>query len=83
MILAFAFGCAAFGAAVAIGAATLAIVADAAGWPTFRLALGPVLLLEFIRSPSVTATTFGAGLAVVPVAGGALNALAAALLLRR
>ena len=79
LTLAFALGCAAFAIVVVIAAATVAIVADAAAWPAFRVAVGPLLLAEFERGPNVTSTTFGPGLALVPIVGGALNAGAAAL----
>ena len=71
--------------AIAASAAgfVLGIAAQSGGWHSFRVALGPVVFLSFERLPNGTSTTFGNGLPLLAFAGGALNAVGAALLRRR
>jgi hypothetical protein len=79
---AFALGAAAtalLAVAIALG---LTALADASGRETFAIGLGGLELVSFERTARGTATTFGPGLAVLPVLGGALNAAGAALLRR-
>lgn len=79
---AFALGAAAtalLAVAIALG---LTALADASGRETFAIGLGGLELVSFERTARGAATTFGPGLAVLPVLGGALNA-AGAVLLRR
>lgn len=83
LVIAFLLGFVAL-ALVAYGcAAAVAILADAEDWEPFRLALGPVLALEFERTGAGSATTFGPGLALAGLAGGVLNVAVAGLLRRR
>jgi hypothetical protein len=64
-------------------AAALAVGVQAGSSAGLHIGLGPLVLVAVERSRDATATTFGAGLLVVAVAGGLLNALAAVLLSRR
>ncbi len=61
----------------------LGIVAQSDGWPSFRVAAGPLTFFAFERTKDMTSTTFGAGLPMAAVAGGVLNALGAGFLRRR
>jgi hypothetical protein len=83
VLTAFLLGAVAVGLVTGAAAAALVIVADAAGWNTFRAAIGPLELLTFERSGAVTASTLGPGLALPALAGGVLNAAAARFLVRR
>ena len=83
VVIAFVLGAVALGTALSVAALVLGIVAQSGGWVSFRVALGPVLFLSFERLPGETSTTFGNGLLLLALAGGALNALGAALLQRR
>ena len=65
------------------GAAALAVAVQAGTSGGLHIAIGGLVLVAVERSDDATATTFGAGLLVLAVAGGILNALAAALLSRR
>ena len=66
---AFALGGAATAAVAYVFAATAGLVAAAAGIE-LRLALGPVVLVAVEVDGPTTATTLGAGLAVVALVGG-------------
>lgn len=83
LVIPFLLGAVAAGFAAGAAAVAVVIVADAGGWASFRAALGPLLLVEFERSGTATAATFGPGIAIAAVAGGLLNAAGAALLRRR
>jgi hypothetical protein len=83
VLIAFLLGVVAVGIAVSVAGLVLGIVAQSGGWASFRVALGPVVFLSFERHPHETSTTFGNGLFLLALAGGALNALGAALLRRR
>ena len=83
VLTAFVLGLAVIGALAGAAAVTAAVVADAEGWASYRVSLGPLLLTAFERSGDDTAAAFGPGLFVVALAGGALNALGAAWLLGR
>jgi hypothetical protein len=83
VVIAFVLGVAAVAIAASAAGFVLAIAAQSGGWHSFRLALGPVLFLSFERLRDSTSTTFGNGLPLVALAGGALNALGAALLRHR
>jgi len=83
LVIAFALGVAATAVVEILVLVAVAIAADADGWKSFSVGGGPVLLLEFERTPTTTATTFGSGLAVVALLGGALNAAGAAFLAGR
>lgn len=78
----FALGGAATAAVAYVFAATAGLVATAAG-VELTLGLGPVVLVAVDVQGSTTVTTIGAGLAVVALAGGVANTIAAAMLRRR
>ena len=80
---AFALGAAAVGALTLVAAFALAVLAEAGEAETLRLALGQVEFVAFERAGATTSTTFGPGLALLPLVGGALNAALAALLVRQ
>jgi hypothetical protein len=80
VVIAFVLGAAAVAIAMSVSGFVLAVVAQSGGWHSFRVALGPVLFLSFERLPEATSTTFGSGLPLLALAGGALNAVGAALL---
>jgi recombinational DNA repair protein (RecF pathway) len=82
LVIAFAIGAAAFALLVAVAGLVAGVAADAAGWSSFRVALGPFVVVDFERVGRGSETTLGAGVAVVALAGGIANAAAAALLLR-
>ena len=74
---------AAAGAVLAyVAAATAALAVTAAGGD-LGLEVGPVVILLVERAAEGSETTFGLGLAAVPVLCGVANALAAALLASR
>jgi hypothetical protein len=83
VVIAFVLGVTAVAIAVSVAGFVVGVAAQSGGWHSFHLALGPVVFLSFERLPDSTSTTFGNGLPLVALAGGALNALGAALLLRR
>jgi hypothetical protein len=83
VLTAFLLGAVAVGLVTGAAAAALVIVADEAGWNTFRAAIGPLELLAFERSGAVTTSTLGPGLALPALAGGVLNAALARFLVRR
>jgi hypothetical protein len=71
-------------AALALGFAIVVVVlADASGRDAFRLALGDLELVSFERRGEATETSFGPALLVLPLVGGLLNGVAAALLQAR
>lgn len=79
----FLLGTAALAVLAYAAALALAIVAAAGDWGALHVALGPVTFVAVERSADETSTTFGAGLALAALAGGALNAAAAGLVRRR
>ena len=82
VVIAFAIGTAALAALVAVAGLVAGVTADAGGWSSFRVAIGPFVVVEFDRVGRGSETTLGAGVAVLALAGGVANAAAAALLLR-
>lgn len=82
-VIAFALGAGAFGIALLAAGLALGVFAQSGGWPSFRIGLGPLTLFELARRGATTSTTFGSGIAVAAILGGALNAGAAACLSRR
>jgi hypothetical protein len=82
LVIAFAIGTAALAAVVAVAGLVAGVAADAAGWSSFRVAMGPFVVVEFDRVGRGSETTLGTGVAVLALAGGLANAAAAALLLR-
>ena len=81
-LTAFALGAAAAALLSIATALGLTALADAAGRQSFRLAVGGLELVSFVRTAQGTATAFGPALALLPLAGGLLNAAGAALLRR-
>lgn len=79
LVTPFLLGTAAAG--LLVSGAALALAAGAGG--NVHVALGPVSFVIVERSANVTSTSFGPGLMLAALAGGMLNALAAALLRRR
>ena len=82
LVIAFAIGAAALAAVVAVAGLVAGVTADAGGWSSFRVAVGPFVVVEFDRVGRGSETTLGTGVAVVALAGGLANAAAAALMLR-
>ena len=83
LLIAFVLGCVSVGALATASALAVAVLAEANGWRDLRLAAGPLLFVAWERGEAATATTFGPGLVVLSLLGGALNAFGAALLRRR
>ena len=83
LLISFVLGALAGGFVVLVAALALGVAADAAGWDSFRVGIGPLVLLEFDRQAGATATTFGNGLAAAACVCGLLNACGAAVLRRR
>jgi hypothetical protein len=80
LLIAFALGVTAAIVVEILAFVAVAIAADANGWSSFSVGGGPLLLLEFERAGRSTSTSFGAGMAVLALVAGALNAGGAALL---
>jgi hypothetical protein len=78
---AFALGAFATGIVGYAVAAGLAVAAQADG-RALDVALGPIVVVSVVVDGSTTTTTFGAGLALIAVAGGLLNLLAARVIAR-
>jgi hypothetical protein len=83
LVIAFLLGAVAAGIVAGVAVVVVVIVADAAGWDSFRAAIGPLELVAFERRRMETQSTFGPGLGLIAFAGGALNASAAGVLRRR
>jgi hypothetical protein len=83
VVIAFVLGTAAVWVVLLVAGFALGIAAQSGGWGSFRVGFGLATLLEFSREPAGTSTTFGPGLALAALLGGALNAAAAAWLRRR
>ena len=83
VVIAFVLGTAAVAILASVAGFAVGTAAQAGGWSSFRVGAGPVLLLAFTHTRAFTSTTFGAGLPLLALAGGALNALAAGVLARR
>ena len=83
LVIPFLLGVLAGGFVLLVAAIALGVTADAAGWGSFRIGIGPIVLVEFERRAASTAATFGAGLTLAAAACGALNAAGAAILRRR
>lgn len=62
---------------------TFNLVAGNHQWASFDVRVGPILLFAHERTESTTELTLGAGLLLLALAGGALNAGGAAVLQRR
>jgi hypothetical protein len=77
-VTAFFLGAAAVAALAVVVALTGAILAEASGRPALHVGLFGVELVSFERSSAGSATTFGPGLAVLPLVGGLANAVGAA-----
>lgn len=83
VLIAFVLGAAAFGIVAAVAGLAVGVAAQAGDWSSFRAGVGPVVLVAFSNTRGATTTTFGAGLPLLALAGGALNAGAAGVLRRR
>jgi hypothetical protein len=83
VVIAFLLGAAGLGIAAGAALIALGVVADGAGWSSFRVGIGPVPVLTFERRGGTTESTLGSGLGLIALAGGLLNAAAACFLLRR
>ncbi|MHB8641981.1 MAG: hypothetical protein ACYDA3_03720 [Gaiellaceae bacterium] len=83
VVIAFVLGTAAVGIVASVAGFAIGVAAQSGGWASFRAALGPVVFLSFERAPQATTTTFGSGLPLLALAGGALNAFGAGALSRR
>jgi hypothetical protein len=79
---AFLLGAVATGIVAYAIAAALAVAAQADGRP-LDLSIGPVVFVSVAVEGKTAVTTFGAGLALIAVAGGLLNLIAARLIARR
>ena len=82
-VIALALGSIAVMLVLVVTGLALGVAADSGGWGSFRIGLGPVLLLEFERRATSADTTLGNGLLLAALAGGLLNAAGAAALRRR
>jgi len=82
-VIALALGAVAVMLVLVVAGLALGVAADNGGWGSFRIGLGPVLLLEFERHATSAETTLGNGLLLAALAGGLLNAAGAAALRRR
>jgi hypothetical protein len=81
-VKAFLLGSFATGLLVYVVAAAVAVSAQAAG-QTLDVSLGPVTVVSVAHDGTAVVTTFGAGIALLALAGGVLNACAAAAVRRR
>lgn len=79
---AFLLGAVATGIVAYAITAALAVAAQAGGDP-LDLSIGPVVIVSVVVEGKTAVTTFGVGLALIAVAGGLLNVLAARLIARR
>jgi hypothetical protein len=79
---AFFLGALALGVLAYALAASLALTATERDWKTLRIGVGPLVLVAVERIDGATVTTFGAGIAVVALAGGIVNATAALAIMR-
>lgn len=77
LVIAFALGATAVAILASVVGFALGVAAQAGDWASFRVAAGPVVFLAFERSARATSTSFGAGLPLLALAGGALNAIGA------
>ena len=83
LVIALVLGAMAAGIVLVVAGLALGVTADAAGWGSFRIAGGPVMLVEFERGTTSTGTTLGNGVPLAALACGVVNAAGAALLRRR
>ena len=79
-MIAFFLGALAAAFVLVVGAIAVGVTADAAGWASFRVGIGRVLLFEFERRAASTGTTVGTGVPLMAAACGLLNAAGAAVL---
>lgn len=81
--MAFVLGAVAALVAAVLVFVTVAIAADAGGWESFGVRMGPLVFLEFEQAHGSTSTTLGAGVFALALGAGALNAAGAAVVRRR
>jgi hypothetical protein len=82
-VIAFVLGTMAAGLVLFVAGLALGVAAGAAGWGSFRIGIGPVVLVEFDRGATFTGTTLGNAVPLAALACGVLNAAGAAALRRR
>ena len=83
LLIPFVLGALAGGFALLVALLAFGVAADAAGWESFRVGVGPLVLVEFERRAGTTATTLGNGVVAAACVCGLLNAGGAAILRRR
>ena len=83
LLIPFAIGFAVVALVELVALFSVNLLADGNGWSSFELRLGPILLFVYERTARVSTLTFGSGVLLVALAGGALNAGGAAVLQRR
>jgi hypothetical protein len=83
VVIAFVLGAAAVGIVASLAGFAIGVAAQSGGWASFHAGVGPIVFVSFERAPQATTTTFGAGLPLLALAGGALNAFGARVLSRR
>jgi hypothetical protein len=82
-LIAFVLGTAALGIVASVAGFAVGVAAQAGGWPSFRVGVGPILLFAFTDGKDATSTAFGPGLPLLALVGGLVNAGAAGVLARR
>lgn len=82
LLRAFLLGAAAAGALAYAAATTLALAVAASGGAV-SISAGPIAVVAVEQTTDGNATTLGPGLVLVALAGGVVNAVAAAVLVRR
>jgi hypothetical protein len=82
-VKAFVLGTVAVAVLAGVAAAVLSAVATSGSGPDLELSLGPLLLLSVEHAGGATESTIGAGLGVLALLGGAVNAGALHLIVRR
>jgi hypothetical protein len=79
----FVFGFLAVGLLLLCSAFGLAIIADVRGWESFGIGSGVLTIFDYKRTPGGTETVIGAGIILVALLAGTLNAVAGAMLWSR
>ena len=76
----FVFGFLAVGLLLLCSAFGLAIIADVRGWESFGIGSGVLTIFDYKRTPGGTETVIGAGIILVALLAGTLNAVAGTIL---
>jgi hypothetical protein len=79
----FVFGFLSVGLLLLCSAFGLAIIADVRGWESFGIGSGVLTIFDYKRTPGGTETVIGAGIILVALLAGTLNAVAGAMLWSR